>query len=390
MSTAVLDITSVRARFSALAAAARVLRRPRRHAVPGRGDRRDRRLSQRVECERRSALRDEPTHRRARRSAPTSARGRFLGCSAGEIAFGQSMTALNFLLTRALARTLRSRRRGRRDGPRPRRERLPVARARPRPRDRRADGGADRRARGRLRRPRRPALRPHPRRRVSRWRPTRSGTAPDVRRIVDLAHDAGALAWADAVHYAPARADRRHRLGRRRPHLLAVQVLRPAHGGRVREAGAARVVARRTRCGRQRTSPSGHRFELGDASARASRRLRRGGGLRRLARLGRDSGARARARRAVPGRASGAVELYGLPTMVGRVPTFCFNIPGRSPGGGCDVPGRARHRRLARELLRGRDDEAPRPRGRRGPRGIVHYNTEDEVDRLLAGLAELA
>src|SRR5262249_3275726 len=29
------------------------------------------------------------------------------------------------------------------------------------------------------------------------------GTAPDVRRVVELAHEAGALAWADAVHYAP-------------------------------------------------------------------------------------------------------------------------------------------------------------------------------------------
>jgi selenocysteine lyase/cysteine desulfurase len=28
------------------------------------------------------------------------------------------------------------------------------------------------------------------------------GTAPDVRRVVDLAHSAGALAWADAVHTA--------------------------------------------------------------------------------------------------------------------------------------------------------------------------------------------
>ena len=31
----------------------------------------------------------------------------FLGCSPAEVAFGQSMTAMNFLLTRALARTLR-------------------------------------------------------------------------------------------------------------------------------------------------------------------------------------------------------------------------------------------------------------------------------------------
>ncbi|MDH4177527.1 MAG: aminotransferase class V-fold PLP-dependent enzyme, partial [Thermoleophilia bacterium] len=32
--------------------------------------------------------------------------GAFLGCSPGEVAFGESMTALNFLLTRALAREL--------------------------------------------------------------------------------------------------------------------------------------------------------------------------------------------------------------------------------------------------------------------------------------------
>src|SRR5207245_9723045 len=31
------------------------------------------------------------------------------------------------------------------------------------------------------------------------------GTLTDVRRIVELAHDAGALAWADAVHYGPPR-----------------------------------------------------------------------------------------------------------------------------------------------------------------------------------------
>ena len=30
-----------------------------------------------------------------------------------------------------------------------------------------------------------------------------AGTAPDVRRIVELAHGAGALAWADAVHWGP-------------------------------------------------------------------------------------------------------------------------------------------------------------------------------------------
>ena len=82
------------------------------------------------------------------------------------------------------------------------------------------------------------------------------GTLTDVPRIVELAHGAGALAWADAVHAAPARADRRRGLGRRRPPLLAVQVLRAAPRRRVRPARGRRGAGGRTRCGRRRTSRS--------------------------------------------------------------------------------------------------------------------------------------
>jgi len=84
------------------------------------------------------------------------------------------------------------------------------------------------------------------------------------------------------------------------------------------------------------------------------------------------------------------IELYGLPAMAGRVPTFCFNIPGRSPE---EVATFLAERDIAVwhgnyyavETMRylGLDDGAVRA-------GIVHYNTEDEVDRLLAGLAELS
>ena len=35
------------------------------------------------------------------------------------------------------------------------------------------------------------------------WASNAVGTLTDVRRIADLAHEAGALAWVDAVHYAP-------------------------------------------------------------------------------------------------------------------------------------------------------------------------------------------
>nr|MBA3400623.1 aminotransferase class V-fold PLP-dependent enzyme [Actinomycetota bacterium] len=84
------------------------------------------------------------------------------------------------------------------------------------------------------------------------------------------------------------------------------------------------------------------------------------------------------------------VDLYGLRTMAGRVPTFCFNLSGRSPE---SVATALAERELAvwhgdyyaLETMRylGLEDGAVRA-------GIVHYNTEDEVDRLLAGLAELA
>jgi selenocysteine lyase/cysteine desulfurase len=88
------------------------------------------------------------------------------------------------------------------------------------------------------------------------------------------------------------------------------------------------------------------------------------------------------------GRPAG-LELYGLSTMDGRVPTFCFNIPGYSPEA---VATYLAERDLAvwhgtyyaLETMRhlGLDDGAVRA-------GIVHYNTTDELDRLLEVLAEL-
>ena len=102
-----------------------------------------------------------------------------------------------------------------------------------------------------------------------------------------------------------ARADRRGRLGRRRPHLLAVQVLRPAHGPRVRQAGAARVVARLTRCVRPRTSPSAHRFELGTSQHELLAGFVAAVEYMDVARLGSDARTRAGARRALPGSTAG-------------------------------------------------------------------------------------
>ena len=83
------------------------------------------------------------------------------------------------------------------------------------------------------------------------------------------------------------------------------------------------------------------------------------------------------------------VELYGLNGMDRRVPTFCFNLPGRSPE---EVATFLAEREIAVwhgnyysvETMKylGLDDGAVRA-------GVVHYNTQDEVDQLLRGLTEL-
>jgi selenocysteine lyase/cysteine desulfurase len=86
------------------------------------------------------------------------------------------------------------------------------------------------------------------------------------------------------------------------------------------------------------------------------------------------------------------VDLYGLPTMEGRVPTFCFNVPGRTSE---EVATHLADKHevavwwgnyYALETMRrlGLDEWMGAVRA-----GFVHYNTEEEVDRLLAGVAEL-
>jgi selenocysteine lyase/cysteine desulfurase len=85
------------------------------------------------------------------------------------------------------------------------------------------------------------------------------------------------------------------------------------------------------------------------------------------------------------------VTLHGRGTMEGRVPTFCFSVPGRSAR---SVAEHLAERDVAvwwgnyyaletiRLLGLDEDDGAVRA-------GLVHYNTAEEIDRLLAGLAEL-
>jgi selenocysteine lyase/cysteine desulfurase len=85
------------------------------------------------------------------------------------------------------------------------------------------------------------------------------------------------------------------------------------------------------------------------------------------------------------------VELYGIRTPEGRTPTFCFNVEGRAPREVAEL--------LAEQDLYLWDGDyyALEPMKALGLEdggavraGFLHYTTEDEVDRLLEALAELA
>ena len=313
---------------------------------------------------------------------------RFLGCSAGEVAFGQSMTAMNFLLTRALARTLR-----------PGDEIVHTAL------DHDAnvapwleiagDLGVTIRA-ARLTDDLELDYDHLERQLTDRTRvvafPVAAnsvGTAPDVRRVVELAHSVGALAWADAVHYAP------HGPIDVAAWDVDVLICSPYKffGPHLGLAYGKLDLLSSWRPYKVRPAadfPIGHRFELGTSQ----HELLAGfvAAVDYMASLGWDaivSHERALGDRFLSGLPQ-TIELYGLPAMDGRVPTFCFNVPGRSPEEVATFL--AAHEiavwhgnYYAVETMRhlGLDDGAVRA-------GIVHYNTEDEVDRLLAALAELA
>ena len=81
--------------------------------------------------------------------------------------------------------------------------------------------------------------------------------------------------------------------------------------------------------------------------------------------------------------------LFGLPTMDRRVPTFAFALDGVPPAGAAARLGElgfavwsGNYYALEVMTRLGLDDGAVRV-------GFVHYNTADEVDRLLDALARL-
>jgi cysteine desulfurase family protein (TIGR01976 family) len=215
------------------------------------------------------------------------------------------------------------------------------------------------------------------------------GTTPDAARVVALAHEADALAWADAVHFAP------H--GPIDVATLGVDVLLCSpykfFGPHLGLAFGREELLRSWRPYKVRPAadePLGSRFETGTLA----HELLAGfvAAVEYLRQLGWDpvrTHERALGQRFLDGLPDSCT-LYGLRMMEGRVPTFAFRVDGMSPR---EVAERLAERGIAvwdgdyyaveaMTRLGLQPDGAARA-------GFVHYNTFDEVDRLLEALAKL-
>jgi cysteine desulfurase family protein (TIGR01976 family) len=214
------------------------------------------------------------------------------------------------------------------------------------------------------------------------WASNALGTIVDAERICRLAHDAGALAWVDAVHYAP------H--GPIDVTALPADVLLCSpykfYGPHLGLAFVRRELLERWRPYKVRPAPG---YETGTMQ----HELLAGfvAAVEYLESLGWDAitaHERELGQRFLDGLPAN-IRLYGRPTMDDRVPTFALTVPGRTPA---EIAGDLGRRGMfvwhgdyyAVEVMRrlGLKDGAVRV-------GIVHYNTADEVDRLLAELRAL-
>src|SRR5438552_15118624 len=153
------------------------------------------------------------------------------------------------------------------------------------------------------------------------------GTLTDVRRIVELAHDAGALAWADAVHYGPHGPIDVGDWG------VDVLICSPYKffGPHLGVAFGRSELLESWRPYKVRPAsnePLGHRFETGTLP----HELLAGfvaavEDIQSIGLVAIQAHERALGERFLAGLPDN-VALYGLPTMDGRVATFAFNVDG--------------------------------------------------------------
>ena len=370
-----LDVEAVRARFSALRRPYAFFDGPAGTQVPDEvieaiaGYLRDSNanVGGQFETSRRTGELVESAHETA---------GRFLGCSADEAIFGPSMTNLNFMLTRTVGRELQ-------EGDEIVTTRLDhdanVAPWLELAHDlglvvRFADydlSDVENQLSDRTRVVAFP------------WASNALGTLVDAARICELAHEAGALAWIDAVHYAPHGPIDVAEIG------ADVLLCSPYkfYGPHLGLAFARRELLDRWRPYKVRPAPG---YETGTAQHEllagfvAAVEYIESVGLEAM--VGHES---ALGERFLAGLPEG-VALYGRQTMDGRVPTFAVTLDGLTP---TEVAAHLGEHGIfvwdgdyyALEVMKrlGLPDGAVRI-------GIVHYNTADEVDRLLVELRKLA
>ena len=312
---------------------------------------------------------------------------RFLGCTAEEVVFGANSTTLNFHLSRTAGRDFQP---GdeivctRLDHDANIAPWLELAHDRGltvRVADFRDDGSLDLDDLARLIGPRTRVV-------ACTWASNALGTVNDVARVAALAHAAGALAWIDAVHWAP------H--GPIDVAAIGADVLLCSpykfYGPHLGLAFARAGLLESWRPYKVRPSdpfPLGHRHETGTAA----HELLAGfvAAVEHIEGLGWpaiQAHERALGERFLSGLPANT-RLHGLPAMEGRVATFCVSVAGVAPAEAA--------RRLAEKGFAVWDgnyyahEVMPRlglPDGAVRI-GFVHYNTRDEVDGVLAALAGL-
>jgi cysteine desulfurase family protein (TIGR01976 family) len=220
------------------------------------------------------------------------------------------------------------------------------------------------------------------------WASNTVGTLVEAARVARLAHEAGALAWVDAVHYAP------H--GPIDVAAAGVDVLLCSpykfFGPHCGLAWGRREILERLRAYKVRPAserPAGARFETGTRSHEAlagfiaAVEYVESVGYPAIQSWEGDLGQRfLEALPEVP-----HVRLWGPPTMEGRVPTFAFTSA-REPA--AELAARLARARIqvghgnfyAVEIVRRLGLE---PEGVVRA-GFIHYNTLDEIDRLVDAL----
>jgi cysteine desulfurase family protein (TIGR01976 family) len=216
------------------------------------------------------------------------------------------------------------------------------------------------------------------------------GTIVDVARVSELAHEAGALCWVDAVQYAAHVQVDVHALGCDVFIASSYKFCGPHLGlayGRHDLLESWRPYKARPAS----SEPVGRRFEVGTAPyeilagfSATIAYLESIGGMESIAAYEDELG-----RRFLDGLPENAT-VYGLQTMEGRVPTFLLNLEGVDATDAAKVLAEEGFGVWAHDnwYSLGLREKLPYPDSALRV-GLIHYNTADEIDRFNAALTAL-